>query len=75
MVCRLIDFALVTIKLLMLKIYVIIVISKIKLFNFSRTDTVKKIKKFKNHSKLAKFVSQSFFKQFQQIPNFLLVFY
>ena len=42
MVCRLIDFALVVIKLLMLKIYVIIAISKIKFFNFSGTDTVKK---------------------------------
>ena len=42
MVCRLIDFALVILKLLMFKVCVIIGISKIKIFNFSGTERVKK---------------------------------
>ena len=43
MVCRLMqDFALVTLKLLMFKVCVIIGISKIKVFNFSGTERVKK---------------------------------
>ena len=56
MVCRLIDFALVVLKLLMFKVCVIIGISKIKFFNFSS-------------SKPLKLVSQSLFKQFQQIST------
>ena len=42
MVCRLIDFALVVLKLLMFKVCVIIGISKIEIFNFSGTERVKK---------------------------------
>ena len=41
MVCRLIDFALVVLKLLMFKVCVIIGISKIKFFNFFGTERVK----------------------------------
>ena len=40
MSCRLIDFALVVLKLLMLKVCVIIDISKIKFFNFSGNEIV-----------------------------------
>ena len=56
----------VILKLFMSKVCGIIGISKIEL---------NKIKKCKNHSKPAKLVSQSLFKQFQQIPNIILVFY
>ena len=42
MVCRLIDFPLVVLKLLMFKVCVIIGISKIEFFNFSGTERVKK---------------------------------
>ena len=42
MVCRLIDFALVVLKLLMFKVCVIIGISKIEIFNFSGTERFKK---------------------------------
>ena len=42
MVCRLIDFALVVLKLLMFKVCEIIGISKIEFFNFSGTERVKK---------------------------------
>ena len=42
MVCKLIDFALVVLKLLMFKVCVIIGISKIEIFNFSGTERVKK---------------------------------
>ena len=45
MVCRLIDFALVVLKLWMFKIRVIIGISKIDFFNLSRTERVKQNKK------------------------------
>ena len=41
MVCRLIDFALVVLKLLMFKVCGIIGISKIEFFNFSGTERVK----------------------------------
>ena len=42
MVCRLIDFALVVLKLLMLKVCVIIGIPKIEILNFPGTERVKK---------------------------------
>ena len=42
MACRLIDFPLVVLKLLMFKVCVIIGISKIEIFNFSGTERVKK---------------------------------
>ena len=62
MVCRLIKFALLVLKLLMLKVCVIIGISKIEFFNFSGTGRVKQNQKnFKNHSKPPKLVSQSLF--------------
>ena len=41
MVCRLIDFALVVLKLLMFKVCGIIGISKTEFFNFSGTERVK----------------------------------
>ena len=41
MVCRLIDFALVVLKLWMFKVSVIIAISEIESFNFSGTERVK----------------------------------
>ena len=40
MVCRLIDFALVVLKLLMFKVCAIIGVSKIAFFNFSGTERV-----------------------------------
>ena len=40
-VCRLIDFVLMVLKLLMFKVCVIIDISKIEFFNFSGTERVK----------------------------------
>ena len=45
MVGRLIDFALVVLKLLMFKLFVIIGISKIEFFNFSGTERVKQNQK------------------------------
>ena len=42
MVCRLIDFPLVVLKLLMFNVCAIIDISKIEIFNFSGTEMVKK---------------------------------
>ena len=42
MVCRLIDFPLVVLNLLMFKVCVIIGISKTEIFNFSGTERVKK---------------------------------
>ena len=45
MVCRLIDFALVVLKLLMFKLFVIIGISKIEFFSFSGTERLNKIKR------------------------------
>ena len=45
MVCRLIDFALVALKLLMFKVCVIIGISKIEFFNFFVTERVKQNQK------------------------------
>ena len=51
MVCRLIDFALVVLKLLIFKVCVIIGISKIEFFNFSGTEKVKPENKWKiNHN-------------------------
>ena len=44
MVCRLIDFALVVLKLWMFKVRGIIVISKIEFFKFSGTERVKENK-------------------------------
>ena len=49
MVCRLIDFALVVLKLLMFKGRGIIGISKIEFFNFSGTERLK-VKKFHSPS-------------------------
>ena len=43
MVCRLIDFALVVLKLLMFKVCVIIGISKIEIFNFSALKRLRRI--------------------------------
>ena len=40
MVCRLIDFALVVLKLLMFKVFGIIGVSKIESFNFSGTERI-----------------------------------
>ena len=49
MVCRLMGFALVVLKLLMFKVCVIIGISKIEFFIFSRSERVKQNQKiFKN---------------------------
>ena len=42
MICRLIDFAIVVLKLLMLKVCEILGTSKIELFNFFGTEKVKK---------------------------------
>ena len=42
MVCRVIDFGLVVLKLLMFKVCGIIGILKIEVFNFSGTERVKK---------------------------------
>ena len=76
MVCRLIDFALVFLKLLVFKVCGIIGISEIEFFNFSGTERVKQNQKnFKNHSEPPKLVRQSLFKQFKQIPNIFLVFH
>ena len=76
MVCRLIDFALVVLKLLIIKFCVVIGISKAEFFNFSGTERVKQNeKKCKNHSKYPNLISQSLAKQSQQIPKTLLVFY
>ena len=44
MVCRLIDFALVVLKLLMFKVCVIIGILKIEFFNFSGTESVEQFR-------------------------------
>ena len=60
MVFRLIDFALVVLKLLMLEVCVIIGYSKIEFFNFSGTEKV--LAEIKNHSKSPKLVSQSLLK-------------
>ena len=49
MVCRLIDFALVVLKLLMFKGRGVIGISKIEFFNFSGTERLK-VKKFHSPS-------------------------
>ena len=68
MVCRLKDFVLVVLKLLMFMVCVTISISKIKFFVFSGTERAKQNqKKFKDHSKTPKLVIQSLFNKFQQI--------
>ena len=45
MVCRVIDFALVVLELLLFKVCEIIGISKIEFFNFSGNEKIKQIKK------------------------------
>ena len=50
MVCRLIDFAVLVLKLLMLKVCRVIGISKIKFFNFSGSERVKENKQKKNNN-------------------------
>ena len=70
MLCRLINFALAVLILLMFKVCGIIGISKSRLSNFPVLKQLKKKKKtFKDHSKPPKLVSQSLFKEFQQILN------
>ena len=62
MVCRLIDFVFVVLKIMLFKVCGIIGISKITFFNFSGIERVKEDqKKVKNHSKPPKLVSQSLF--------------
>ena len=75
MVFRLIDFALVVLKLRMFKVCGITGISKIEFFNLFRTERVKpNQKKIRNHSKPPKLVIQLLFKQFQQILDIFFVF-
>ena len=63
MVCRVIDFALVVLKLLIFKVCGIIGISTIEFFNFPGTERVKQNKKkIKNHSRPPRLVNQSLFK-------------
>ena len=58
LVCKLIDFALVVLKLLMFNVSGIIGISKIEFFNFSSPERVKQYhQKIKNHLKPSKLVS------------------
>ena len=60
MVCRLIEFALVYLKLLVFKVCVIIGILQIDFFNFSRTERVKKNQKNSNNIRnlLSPYVNQ-----------------
>ena len=75
MVFRLIDFALVVLKLRMFKVCGITGISKIEFFNFSVLKGLNQIKKkIRNHSKPPKLVIQSLFKQFQHIFDIFFVF-
>ena len=68
MISRLIDFALVVLKLLMLKNCGIIEISQIKFLNFSGTERVKKTtEKIEKRSKPSKIVRQPLFKQFNHL--------
>ena len=68
MISRLIDFALVVLKLLMLKNCGIIEISQIKFLNFSGTERVKKTtEKIEKRSKPPKIVRQPLFKQFNHL--------
>ena len=55
MVCKLIDFALVVLKLLMFKVRRIIGASKIELFNFTSSERVKTKLRFGGIQKLIKF--------------------
>ena len=55
MVCKLIDFALVVLKLLMFKVRRIIGASKIELFNFNSSERVKTKLRFGGIQKLIKF--------------------
>ena len=65
-----------SLNLLMFKVCGITAISEIEFFNFCGTESVKQNqKKTKNQLKPPKLVSQSLFKQFQQIPNVFLVFH
>ena len=75
MVCRLIDFAVVVLELLVFKVCRITGISKIEFHIFPVLKGLNKTKKIKNHSKPPRLVSQSLFKQFQQISNIFLVFH
>ena len=59
MICRLIDFVLAVLQLLIFKVCEIIGNSKIEFFNSSSTERVKENKKIKNHSKPPKLVSPS----------------
>ena len=72
MICRLIDFPLLVLKLLMFKSCVIISISKIEFFNFSETERVKQNQK--KLETIPNLLSQSLFKQFQQIRIFFCFF-
>ena len=76
MVCRLIDFAIMVLKLLMFKVCGLIGISKINFFNFSGTQRVKHYskQKIKNHSKPPKLVSQSLFNNFNTFQIFFWFF-
>ena len=70
MVYRLIDFVLVVLKLLMLKVCGIIGITKIGFFNFSSTDRVKQNqRKIKSYSKLLNLIYQLLSKHFQPFLN------
>ena len=70
MVCRLMDFAYVFLKLLMFKLCGITGISKIEFLNFFCTVRVKQNQwKIKNHSKPPNLLIQSLLQQFHQISN------
>ena len=71
--CRLKDFALVVLTLLMFKVCGIIGISGIEFFNVSGTERVEQNKKHKNHSGPFNLKIQSLLKHFQQILNMFLV--
>ena len=70
MVCRLVDLAVVVLKLVLFNVCGIIGISKITLFSFSDCESVRKNAKIKKkHSKPPNFLSQSLFKPFQKLTN------
>ena len=76
MVLRLIDFALVVLKLLMFKSCVITGISKIQVFKFSGTERVKQNqKKLKTIQNLLSLSVNHFSSNFNKIPIFFLVFH
>ena len=75
MVCRLIDFALVVLMLLMFKACVIIGISKIEFFNFSGTERVKQNKKnLKTNQNLLSLEVNYFSSNFNNSTNSQYVF-